>query len=372
MSDRPRTRLEAPPEHLIADFGDCIADPNQQRWSRLEFESLTKSTNFVFGLYSLCGSGSATTKSGFAIHIYLANDDMKTTSFMNSDGDFLIVPQEGDLDVMTEFGRLIISPGEICVIPRGVVFSVQLPNGRGRGYVLELFEGHFTLPELGPIGSNGLANPRDFQHPVACFEDLEGEFLELTKFQGRFFESRKTHSPFDVVAWHGNYVPFKYDLAKFSPVNSVLFDHPDPSIFTVLTAPSGSPGVAVVDFVVFPPRWLVAEDTFRPPYFHRNCMNEFMGLIKGDYDAKTGFKPGSASLHSCMIPHGPDKDSFEANQRKLEDQPIRMSDDSLAFMFETNFVPLLTPFAMETQFRQQDYLQCWRGFNRRFVSKNSD
>eukprot|EP00210_Caulerpa_lentillifera_P001587 g1525.t1 len=268
---------------------------------------------------------------------------------------------------MTEFGRLVITPGEICVVPRGIVYSFQLPSGKARGYILEVFEGHFTLPELGPIGANSLINPRDFQHPVACFEDQIGDYLEITKFQGMLFESHRTHSPFGVVAWHGNYLPFKYDLAKFCPVNSVLFNHPDPSISTVLTVQLPLPVVAVADFVAFPARWMVTENTFRPSYFHRNCMNEFIGLIKVRYDAKTCFKPGSASLHLFMAPHGSDKDSFEADQKPEEDKPVKTSKGSLAFMFETNFFPLLTPFALQTKLCEDNYLQCWHGFNRNSV-----
>ena len=220
-------------------------------------------------------------------------------------------------------------------------------------------------------GTNGLANPRDFEHPVAWYEDRSCSFEQISKFQGQFFTCPRAHSPFDVVAWHGNYLPFKYDLSRFSPVNSVLFDHADPSIFTVLTVPSSIAGQAVVDFLVFPPRWLVAEKTFRPPYFHRNCMNEFMGSIKGDYDGKTDFVPGSSSLHICMTPHGPDKDTYEANIAPETESPARIPDSSLAFMFETNAVPLLTPFALKTVFLNKNYLKAWKGFERRFSSNTT-
>lgn len=217
-------------------------------------------------------------------------------------------------------------------------------------------------------GANGLANPRDFEHPVAWYEDRKGEFQTVLKFQGQFFSSPRDYSPFDVVAWHGNYLPYKYSLEKFCPVNSVLFDHPDPSIFTVLTVQSCTPGVAVVDFVIFPPRYLVAEKTFRPPYFHRNCMNEFMGSLDGEYDAKKGFLPGCASLHVCMTPHGPDKASYEENI-KDGDAPVRIPNSSLCFMFETNFTPMVTPFGMQSGLLEESYSECWSGFERRFDSK---
>jgi homogentisate 1,2-dioxygenase len=263
---------------------------------------------------TLAGSGSAEVKKGCATHVYSCDVSMPArTAYCNADGDYLVVPQLGALVVTTELGRMHVTPGEIFVVQRGIRWRVDLAEGvaAARGYLLEVFQSHFKLPDLGPIGANGLANVRDFRTPTAwCSEgeDATGEWKVTHKFLGKFFEARQAFSPFDVVAWHGNYAPYKYDLAKFCPVNAVVYDHLDPSIFTVLTCPSEDPGTAVADFVIFPPRWCVQEHTFRPPYYHRNCMTEYMGLIRGDYDAKAeGFVPGGGSLHSCMTPHGPDR-----------------------------------------------------------------
>eukprot|EP00842_Homolaphlyctis_polyrhiza_P001677 jgi/Hompol1/250/HPOL_004117-RA len=299
--------VRIPSEKLVRNFSvvgdedpkvECEATPNQLRWSPFEVPAGTKA-NFVQGLHTMCGAGSPSSRNGLAIHLYSANTDMVNEAFYNADGDFLIVPQQGTLDIQTELGFLKVSPGEIVVIQRGIRYSVSLPDGPSRGYICEIFDGHFELPGLGPIGANGLANPRDFLYPVAAYEDKEGvEYTIINKYQGYLFATTQTHSPFDVVAWHGNYAPYKYDLSRFNTINTVSFDHPDPSIFTVLTAKSSTPGVALADFVIFPPRWMVAENTFRPPYYHRNCMAEFMGLISGGYDAKQeGFVPGGASLH---------------------------------------------------------------------------
>jgi homogentisate 1,2-dioxygenase len=277
----------------------------------------------------------------------------------------LIVPERGVLTFRTELGNLEVTPGEICVIPRGVKFSVELQSENAYGYVCENYGALLRLPELGPIGANGLANARDFLTPVAAYEDLEGDFRIVAKFQGNLWECETNHSPLNVVAWHGNYAPYKYDLKHFNVINTVSFDHPDPSIFTVLTSPSEIAGTANVDFVIFPPRWMVAEHTFRPPWFHRNVMNEFMGLISGQYDAKeTGFVPGGASLHNCMSGHGPDTEAFE-KARYAPLTPQRY-EGTLAFMFESRLVIRPTKFAMETDALQTDYWQCWQDLQKRF------
>jgi homogentisate 1,2-dioxygenase len=278
----------------------------------------------------------------------------------------LFVPEKGGLTFRTEFGIISVEPGEIVVIPRGVKFATDLHEGEARGYICENYGAPFVLPDLGPIGSNGLAAPRDFLYPVAAFEDKEGSFKLVAKFSGHLWQAAMDHSPLDVVGWHGNYAPYKYDLAKFMVINTVSFDHADPSIFTVLTSPSHQmPGVANVDFVIFPPRWSVAEHTFRPPYFHRNVMSEFMGLIKGVYDAKEGggFTPGACSLHNCMSAHGPDANSFEkAVEAQL--QPVYMK-GTLAFMFESRFVMKPTPFALRHGL-QHDYQECWQDLRKKF------
>lgn len=339
-----------------------VVDPNQLRWR--PFEIPTESTDFVQGLRTIAHAGHPTVKHGIAVHIYTANTSMKDKAFYNSDGDFLLVPQQGALDIQTEFGFLFVPPGQIAVIPRGICFSIALTEA-SRGYILEVFGAHFKIPDLGPIGANGLANPRDFLHPVAAYDDKERDFSKITKYQGQLFEAKQNFSPFNVVAWHGNYVPYKYDLALFNTINSVSYDHIDPSIFTVLTAPTTDPGTAAADFVIFPPRWAVAEHTFRPPYFHRNCMSEFMGLIFGMYEAKKeGFVPGGASLHSCMTPHGPDTDTFgKASNAELK--PQRVADGTLAFMFESSLLLRVTEWAHSHNIDDK-YYECWQGLKSNF------
>jgi homogentisate 1,2-dioxygenase len=307
-------------------------------------------------------------QSGVAIHIYVANKSMVDRAFYDADGELLIVPQLGNLLVHTEFGNIDLKPGEICVIQRGIKFSVELLEKQARGYICENYGGMFRLPDLGPIGANGLANARDFQTPHAAFEDRDMDFRVAAKFLGKLWEAQYDHSPLNVVAWHGNYAPYKYDLAHFNCINSVSFDHPDPSIYTVLTAPSEIPGTANCDFVIFPPRWMVAEHTFRPPWFHRNFMNEFMGLIFGEYDAKAeGFVPGGASLHNCMSGHGPDADTY-AKASTADLKPQKLS-DTLAFMFETRFICRPTKYAMDTAELQHDYFECWQGLKKNFKGR---
>ena len=318
------------------------------------------------GLHLVAGAGNPTLKQGIGMYVYAAGKSMDDHSaFYSADGDFLIVVQEGVLDIRTEFGWLLVRPLEICVIPRGVKYQVHLPQGRGRGYALELYEGHFALPELGPIGSNGLASARDFQIPVAAFSEDHGStasdgqtrYTVTAKFNNGRFVTTQTHTPFDVVAWHGTNYPYKYDLGRFNTIGSISFDHPDPSIFTVLSAPSPRPGTAVADFVIFPPRWLVAEDTFRPPWYHRNTMSEFMGLICGQYDAKKGgkggFVPGGASLHNVMSGHGPDAASYEG-ARNAELRPAKVGEGGCAFMFESCLMVGVTDWGLKTCAKVQE------------------
>jgi homogentisate 1,2-dioxygenase len=344
-------------------FNEAPAPPNQMRWDPLPIPS--EPTDFVDGIITFGGNGDVAQLSGVAIHLYAANVSMQGRYFANADGEMLLVPQVGSLRIATELGLLDVAPGEICVLPRGIKFRVDLTDEKARGYICESYGAPFRLPELGPIGANGLANPRDFVAPVASFEDLEGAFHVITKFQGRLWAAEIDHSPLDVVAWHGNFAPYKYDLAAFNCINSVSFDHPDPSIYTVLTSPSPVPGIANCDFVIFPPRWLVSEHTFRPPWFHRNIMNEFMGLIRGEYDAKAeGFLPGGASLHNCMSGHGPDAETYE---RAVDaDLKPRYLADTLAFMFETQMVVRPTKFALEARIRQHEYFECWQGLKKQF------
>lgn len=356
---------------LAADGAALETTPDQLRWSPLPLPAASESVDFVAGLQTYAAAGEPSMKAGMAVHYYAANASMLHSSFYSADGDMLLVPQEGALDIRTELGLMRVRVGEIAVLPRGHVFAVRLVDGAPvRGYVAEVYSGHFRLPDLGPIGANGLANARDFKTPVAAYERVDGvRHTRRAKFLGRLFETALDHSPFDVVAWHGNYVSYKYDLADFCAINSVSFDHMDPSIFTVLTVPTTEPGVAACDFVVFPPRWMVAEATFRPPYYHRNLMSEFMGLIRGEYDAKKGgedgFRPGGASLHSCMSPHGPDAATFEAASVG-EQRPVRMSDGDLAFMFESTYIFRVSRQALESPTRQKNYYRCWADLQSHF------
>jgi homogentisate 1,2-dioxygenase len=337
--------------------------PNQLRWDPLTIPEAT--TDLIDGIVSYGVCGDAHTQTGIGIHLYAANASMVDRFLHNADGEMLFVPQQGRLILYTELGVMEAAPGEIAVIPRGIRFRAELPNGPSRGYICENYGAPFRLPELGAIGTQGLANRRDFLTPVAAFEDRTGEFELVLKFDGNLWSSQTDRSPLDVVAWHGTHVPYKYDLANFMTIGTVSVDHPDPSIFTVLTSPTADPGIANVDFAIFPPRWMVAEHSFRPPWFHRNFMNEFMGLVTGAYDAKAeGFSPGGASLHNCMAGHGPDAATFEkASTATLEPEKIT---DTLAFMFETRYVVRPTEFAMETPLRQPDYQDCWAGLEDRF------
>jgi homogentisate 1,2-dioxygenase len=336
--------------------------PNRLRWNA--FDIPLQPTDFLDGLTALASTSPAEQADGVSIYVYAANADMQR-AFFNADGEWLLVPQQGRLRIVTELGLLDVAPQEIAVLPRGMKCRIELLDSNARGYVCENHGCALRLPDLGPIGSNGLANPRDFLTPVAWFEDSHQPVELVQKFLGELWGTRLEHSPFDVVAWHGNNVPYKYDLRRFNTMGTVSFDHPDPSIFTVLTSPGSVHGQANVDFVIFPPRWMVAENTFRPPWFHRNVMNEFMGLIEGEYDAKAaGFMPGGASLHNCMSAHGPDN-ATAAKAVAAELQPQKI-DNTLAFMFETGKVLRPGRHALTCPELQADYDACWSGMARTF------
>ncbi|WP_257255625.1 MULTISPECIES: homogentisate 1,2-dioxygenase [unclassified Endozoicomonas] len=337
--------------------------PSPLRWDPLPAPE--QPTDFISGLTTIAANGKAITQIGSAIHLYAANQSMEKRFFYNADGELLIVPQTGALMIFTELGRLQVSPGDIAVIPRGMKFRVNLLESQASGYLCENYGAPLTLPERGPVGANGFANDRDFQYPVAWYEDKEGDFELIGKFAGHLYVCELNHSPLDVVAWVGNSAPYKYELSRFNAINTVSYDHPDPSIFTVLTSQSHTPGVANLDFVIFPPRWMVAENTFRPPWYHRNFMSEFMGLVHGVYDAKeNGFVPGGSSLHNSMSPHGPDADVFrKASEAQLK--PVRY-ENTLAFMFESRYVYVPSKFAMESDIRQKDYIKCWSGLQKHF------
>jgi homogentisate 1,2-dioxygenase len=335
----------------------------QLRWNPTPMPQ--EPVNFIDGIRTMTTAGDVHGQTGMAAHVYAFNRDMEDDYFFNADGEMLLVPEKGRLRVFTEMGIIEIEPSEICIIPRGMVFKVAALDGEARGYICENYGAKFALPDRGPIGANCLANPRDFKTPVAAYEDKETPCRLHVKWCGKFYRTALGHSPLDVVAWHGNYAPYKYDLRTFSPVGAILFDHPDPSIFTVLTAPSGEEGTANVDFVIFPPRWLVAEHSFRPPWYHRNIMSEFMGLVYGQYDAKEeGFVPGGMSLHNMMLPHGPDTMGFN-KASTVELKPHKL-ENTLAFMFETRFPQHLTRFAAELDSLQDNYADCWTDLKKRF------
>ena len=348
------------------DYGHGPVTPDQLRWDPLPMPAPGTQVDFVDGLFTMAGNGGSAAGTGVGIHMYAANASMQGRCFYSADGELLLVPQQGRLRLATELGVLDVEPQEIAVVPRGVRFRVELPDGAARGYVCENHGALLKLPDLGPIGSNGLANARDFLTPVAAYEDLEGDFELVARFQGHLWRAAIGHSPLDVVAWHGNYAPYKYDLRRFNAIGSISFDHPDPSIFLVLHSPSDSPGVSNMDFAIFPPRWLVAQDTFRPPWFHRNVASEFMGLVHGAYDAKAeGFAPGGCSLHNCMTGHGPDAATFEKASAADLSKPDVIA-DTMAFMFETRAVIRPTRQALDAAHRQQAYQACWAGLQRHF------
>lgn len=352
------SRYGGAPRFESAPCDEVPPSPNRLRWDPLPMPA--EPTDWLDGLVTYGGTGSVAEQTGVGIHLYAANRDM-ARAFFSADGELLIVAESGRLAIDTEMGRIDLAPLQIAVIPRGVRFRVALPDREARGYVLENYGALLRLPDLGPIGANGLANPRDFETPVAWFEDRDEPCEVVQKFQGGLWTTTLDHSPFDVVAWHGNLAPCRYDLTRFNTINTVSFDHPDPSIFTVLTSPSDTPGTANCDFVIFPPRWMVAEGTFRPPWFHRNVMSEFMGLLTGAYDAKEGgFAPGGASLHNQMNGHGPDQASYD-KAVAAELKPVKI-DNTMAFMFETRHVVRPTRWASEAPTMQLDYDEVWSGF----------
>ncbi|HKK35061.1 MAG TPA: homogentisate 1,2-dioxygenase [Paracoccaceae bacterium] len=357
------SRVELPYFKSAPCIEDHVQSLGQYRWDPVAIPE--EPTTFLTGMRTMTTAGDVNTQVGLAIHYYLCTAPMADEYVYSADSEFLIVPQTGGLEVFTELGRMEVRPLEICIVPRGMVFRVKPLDGPARGFVCENYGAKFDLPGRGPIGANCLANPRDFKTPVAAYEDVERPSTLYVKWCGQFHVTEIGHSPLDVVAWHGNYAPCKYDLRTFSPVGAILFDHPDPSIFTVLTAPSGVEGTANIDFVIFPPRWLPAEDTFRPPWYHKNIMSEFMGNVTGEYDAKPqGFVPGGMSLHNMMLPHGPDAEAFEkASSVELKPQKL---EDTMAFMFETRFPQHLTHFAAHEAPMQDDYVDCWAGLEKKF------
>lgn len=348
----------------VSDFHATPATPNQLRWNPVPVPE--QATDFVQGLITMAGHGGPQGQSGAAVHLYAANRSMQGRVFYNADGEMLIVPQQGKHRFVTELGIIEAEPHEIVVIPRGVRLRLELPDGPVRGYVCENFGANFRLPDRGPIGANGLANARDFLTPVAAYEDVDTPTELLARFQGNLWSAQMDHSPLDVVAWHGNYAPYKYDLRRFNAIGSISYDHPDPSIFLVLHSASDTPGVSAIDFVIFPPRILAMQDTFRPPWFHRNIASEFMGLVHGKYDAKAdGFSPGASSLHNSLTGHGPDAATFDKASHADLSKPDVIT-DTMAFMFETRCVLRPTAQALAMPQLQADYYRCWQDLKKNF------
>ncbi|WP_101065833.1 homogentisate 1,2-dioxygenase [Roseovarius salinarum] len=360
---RRYTKLDVPYWKSAPHVVDDVVSLGQYRWSPVEVEA--GKLTWITGMRTMTTAGDVNTQVGMASHVYLVTESMVDDYFYSADSELLVVPQQGRIRFHTELGIIDLEPKEIAVIPRGLVYRVELVEGPARGFVCENYGQKFELPGRGPIGANCLANPRDFKAPVAAFEDREVPSTVTVKWCGQFHVTEIGQSPLDVVAWHGNYAPMKYDLRNYCPVGAILFDHPDPSIFTVLTAPSGQPGTANIDFVLFRERWLVAEDTFRPPWYHKNIMSELMGNIYGIYDAKPeGFVPGGISLHNMMLPHGPDRDAFEgASNADLGPEKL---DNTMSFMFETRFPQHLTEFAAKEAPLQEDYIDVWADLEKHF------
>jgi homogentisate 1,2-dioxygenase len=369
-SVRHAWRFTETDNHMIRTGPNREADPpiGQLRWDPPPFPD--HPTTFLTGLHTVATNGDAHTQVGMAAHVYMATESMTDTYVYDADGELLVVPQDGRLRFVTECGVLVVAPGEITVMPRGMVFRVELLDDAARGYVCENYGTYFELPERGPIGANGLANPRDFLYPTAAYEDTDASGELYVKFDGRLFVVETDHSPLDVVGWHGNHLPYKYDLATFNVIGSISFDHPDPSIFTALTAPSPDLGVANVDFVVFTDRWLVGEHTFRPPYYHKNIMSEFMGIVHGVYDAKEeGFSPGGMSLHNMYFPHGPDHDAW-LKATSGDQEPEKLA-DTLSFMFETRYPLIPTAYAGSIPALQDDYPTVWHRLERHFTGPDT-
>ena len=356
-------KIEMPHWKTAPCINHDVISLGQYRWGPIEVSDMP--LTWVTGMRTITTAGDVNTQIGMATHVYLVTESMVDDYFYSADSELLVVPQQGRIRFYTELGIIDLEPKEIAVIPRGLVYRVELIDGPARGFVCENYGEKFELPARGPIGANCLANPRDFKAPIAAFEDHEVPSTVTIKWCGQFHVTEIAQSPLDVVAWHGNYAPYKYDLRTYCPVGAVLFDHPDPSIFTVLTAPSGSPGTANIDFVLFRERWMVAEDTFRPPWYHKNIMSELMGNIYGVYDAKPeGFVPGGISLHNMMLPHGPDRDAFEgASNRDLKAEKLK---NTMSFMFETRFPQHLTHFAVSEAPLQENYVDCWTTLKKHF------
>ncbi|RSL87550.1 hypothetical protein CDV31_016235 [Fusarium ambrosium] len=321
----------------------------------------------------LGGNGSPTDKTGVAIWLFHVNKDMPPqTVFSSQDGEALIVPQTGALDIQTEYGKLLVRQQEIAVIPRGIKYRVTLPEGKeARGYVLELYQGHFRLPELGIIGSIGLANPRDFQVPTASFDgkiesqgdtqvavanDGRGEWTIISRLDTKLWFATQDSTPFDVAGWQGTLYPYKYDVRRFNYIGNLNYDHADPSVFVVLTSQSygKEPGTAVVDFAAVGEHWHPAQHTLRVPWYHRNTASEFVFPIIAEQDPKSRlntsdtFGPWGAWLNANMVTHGSNEQEYAEWQAKDTLTPMKLQDFGVtSAIIETEATLLLTDWAFE-------------------------
>lgn len=354
--------------------------PNSRLWGG--FPAPAAGSHWANGQQLLGRNGDPQAKEGMALWVFSVTASMPPRqAFASLDGEALVIPQSGALDIQTELGRLVVRQNEIAVIPRNVRYRVCLPEGKPcRGYVCELYQGHFRLPDLGVIGSTGLANVRDFQVPKAFVDATvhshlgttqapgpgaptgvdDGEWSIVARLVGNLWHCTQAHTPFDVVGWHGTCYPFKYDLARFCALGNLVFDEHDPSLFVVLTARhhGAEPTTAVVDFAVIPPRWMAARDTNWLPYFHRNTMQEFFGPIVALQDGAhplnaTGetnrFAPFGAGLNGCMSTHGPSERDFQAARARDTTTPAFVGGDEgvTIFLVETERPLLLSDWAME-------------------------
>ena len=356
------------------DFDLDNPEPNLSGWAPLPMPD--SPTDFVDGIYTLGGSGGAEVRRGFAVHLYVANRSMENRSFYNADGEMLLVPQQGKLTLQTESGVLDVDPGMVAIIPRGLKFSVLLREDHARGYIGEVFGRSFHLPERGPVGANGLADSRHFRAPVAYHENrLVPGYSITAKFCGKLFGATQDYSPYDVVAWHGDYTPYVYELRHFSPVINGRMDHADPSIFSVLTAPLDEEGANNLDFVFFPPRWDVSEGTFRPPFFHRNAVTEINGIIRDPAGYKAPFYSGGCFITPAMTAHGiraGGVEGFLSMSDEAADRPHRFRDNSMWFQFETVLPFYLTSWAKKAGQRIDDWHHIWGTYRDHYQPPNSE
>jgi homogentisate 1,2-dioxygenase len=355
-------------ETFTTAFTSEPVEPNLFGWRPCPIPSAGQ--DFVDGIVTLGGAGDGHSRRGYALHWFTANRSMDNRAFCNADGDFLLVPQLGELTLVTELGVLEVGTGQIALLPRGLRYSVVLRSPAARGFIAEVYGRHFELPERGVIGANGLADARHFRTSTAWFEDrLELGYRITSKLGGVLYDAQQDYSPYDVVAWHGNYVPYVYDLAAFVPVSNVRVDHPDPSIYSVVSCPLDETGSNLLDLIVFPPRWDPTEHTFRPPFFHRNATMEWNAVVRSDSSDGALFESGVSFLTPPMTPHGVTSAAVERAFRLDEATaavPHRSSDQSLWIQFESSLPLQLSPLAREPSRAILDWPTVWGAYRNHF------